>query len=85
MSAVTAAVGLSLQSVVEATGGRRVTGAGAQPIPQLVSPTSRQVPVRVLGSETGTTIGPPLSPWQVSMPPPGTPAQSMVWGWNSGP
>ncbi|HZO08898.1 MAG TPA: UDP-N-acetylmuramoyl-tripeptide--D-alanyl-D-alanine ligase, partial [Myxococcota bacterium] len=41
MSAVTAAVGLSLQSVVEATGGRRVTGAAAQPILTSVSIDSR--------------------------------------------
>jgi len=41
VSAVTAAVGLSLQSVVEATGGRRVTGAGAQPILTSVSIDSR--------------------------------------------
>jgi UDP-N-acetylmuramyl pentapeptide synthase len=41
VSAVTAAVGLSLQSVVDATGGRRVTGAGAQPILTSVSIDSR--------------------------------------------
>ena len=41
MSAVTTAVGLGLQSVIEATGGRRVTGSGAQPILTSVSIDSR--------------------------------------------
>ena len=41
MSAVTTAVGLSLQSVVEGTGGRRVAGAVAQPILTSVSIDSR--------------------------------------------
>jgi len=43
------------------------------PMPKLVSPTRRNA--ALAPSSTGTTSGPPLSPWQVSTPPSGLPAQ----------
>ena len=49
----------------------------AQPLPKLVAPTSRSSP-----SVSGASSGPPESPWQVSVPPCGYPAQTIVCGSN---
>jgi hypothetical protein len=50
----------------------------AQPSPKLVVPTTRSAPVDVRPN-----IGPPESPWQVSTPPCGKPAQTIVFGSKS--
>jgi hypothetical protein len=50
----------------------------AQPSPKLVVPTTRRAPAEVRPNN-----GPPESPWQVSTPPSGNPAQTMVFGSKS--
>src|SRR4051794_39165848 len=50
----------------------------AQPSPKLVVPTIRRAP-----AEVRPNIGPPESPWQVSTPPSGKPAHTIVAGSKS--
>jgi len=50
----------------------------AQPSPKLVAPTTFSAPPDVVPN-----IGPPESPWQVSTPPCGNPAQTIVCGSKS--
>ena len=50
----------------------------AQPSPKLVVPTTRSAPALARPN-----IGPPESPWQVSTPPCGNPAQTIVCGSKS--